>query len=749
MPRNPDVPDRWPPAKPAQPGGTGNIPGALPIPSSSVPKRPIARPGAGTKSQQGAPARRTDAVRPQSKQRVVSAKSKNQNSLVPPGLPIVATDSVESSPQTTPRPSKRLSFLSKWPFWAVMIVLVSSGVGFMAVALLFKLPAVPNCPATFWPAASASLRLYCAQLAANKQTVEDLLEAIALVNSLPNDHPLRPEINRHIEQWSLEILKLGEQAFQAGKLEDAVSLARKIPTGVPAHDLVEKRIERWQTIWSEAEEIYQKAEQHLRQSNWHMAFEAAVHLTRLSNTYWSQNKYEELVGKIQTAREESAQLDKAYQLVKSGKLDDLLGAIKIAQGISSKSYAYKEAKDLLADCGNKLLVMAQGRLDSRDWKGVLQVVNKIPASLNLQDAVQDFTDLAKAGQTASESTVSSIEEAITLAQRLDAGHPLHEKAQDLIARWQREVQDVAHLQRARELAQPGGINDLMAAVAEAQLIPHENPRYEEAKSQIQSWVNQIQTTQDRPYLDRADQLATLGDPASLQDAIEQVSQISRGRALYQEAQSKIQQWNSKIQQLQDQPILDQADGQANSGDISGAIAIAGQIRPGRALYREAQSRIRLWTEQSQRREDQPYLDQAQVLANSGNVSSAIEAARQIRPGRVLYDDAQAKIRGWQREVGAQQQLRSAYDLASSGTPEALASAIRLARQVPQSSSAGDEAREASNRWSYQLLAMAQKQADANNIQTAITIAKTIPSRTDAYESAQLQIQAWEKSTQPQ
>lgn len=748
MPRNPDVPDSWPPVRPTQQGGGSHIPGSPPTRSSS-PKRPIADSRIGTTPQPGAkPARRTDAVKSRPKQQVISAKSKTLNSLVPQGLPLVATDSADAPLQKS-TPSKRLSFLRKWPFWAVMLVLMSSGVGFVAVALLFKLPAVPNCPTIFWPMASASLRLYCAQLAANKQTAEDLLEAINLVNSLPGDHPLRPEINRHIEQWSLEILKLGEQAFQAGKLEEAVSLARKIPTGIPAQNLVEKRIERWQTIWAEAEEIYQKAEQMLRQSNWHMAFEAAVRLTRLSNNYWSQNKYEELVGKIQTAKEESAQLDKAYKLVKSGKLDDLLEAIKIAQAISSNSYAYKEAKDLLADCGNKLLALAQERLDSRDWKGVLQVVNKIPPSLSLQDAVQDFTDLANAGQRAAEGTAPSIEEAIALAQKLDIGRPLHEKAQDLIARWQREIQDVAHLQQARELAQPGGINDLMAAIAEAQLIPQGNPRYEEAKSQIQSWTNQIQTTQDRPYLDHADQLASLGDPASLQDAVEQAGQIGKGRALYQEAQSKIQQWNSKIQQMQDQPILDQADSQANSGDIAGAIATAEQIRPGRSLYREAQSRIRQWTEQSQRREDQPYLDQAQALANSGNISSAIDSAHQIRPGRALYDDAQAKIRGWQREITARQQLQSAQDMASSGTPEALASAIRLARQVSQSSSVADDAREASNNWSYQLLAIAQKQADANNIPKAIAIAKTIPPRTNAYESAQMQIQAWQKSNQPQ
>lgn len=763
MTRNPDVPDRWQAARPSQPGGAGYIPGSPPIPSSSPPKRPIAPPGSGTTGQGGAkPARRTDGARSQKKPRQAGEATGRDGELRVPsgekgarGSKGEVSPSAPGAPGASPEPSplkhqlySRLGFATKWPFWAAVTVMVSGGVGFLAVALLFKLPAVPNCPATFWPTASASLRLYCAQVAANKQTPENLLEAIALVNSLPEDHPLRPAINGYIEQWSQDILKLGEQAFQAGKLQEAIALARKIPAGVTASGIVENRIDRWQTMWSQAEQIYQQAEQQLRLSNWHKAFEQAVRLTRLGNTYWSKNKFDELAGKIQTAKEESAKLDRAYKLAKSGGLDELLEAVKLASAIGPNSYANKEAKDLIADCGNKLISLAQGRVDRRDWQGVLQIAKKIPASLNIQGIFKDFTDLANAGQSAAKGTVESLEQAIALAQRLDNQHALHDKAQDLIARWQKEIEDVAHIQRARDLAQSEGVNELMAAIAEAQLVPRDNPRYEEARALIQRWTAQIQTVQDRPYLERADQLASLGDPASLQDAIEQANQIKTGRSLYQEARNKIDQWSNKIQRLQDQPILEQAENQANMGDMSSAIATAEQIRPGRVLYREAQSKVRQWTVASQRREDQPYLEQAQILASSGNLSGAIAAAQQIKSGRVLYDEAQDKIRDWQRELNAQQQLQSAFETASSGTPEALASAIRLARQVPRSSSVGGTARESSNRWSYQLLALAQERA-ANNVQEAIAIARTIPPRTEAYESAQLQIQAWERSLQPQ
>gem|GEM_PF-142134 len=722
----------------------------------------------------------------------------------PPHPPITpaAEEPLESSTVTKPERKKRFRFISSWQFWALVTVIISGGLGFMSVALLFKLPALPNCPAIFWPTASASLRLYCAQLAANKDTVEDLLQAIALVNSLPKDHPLRPEIDRYIEQWSQEILKLAEESFQAGKLEDAIALARKIPENVSASKLVQERIEHWQSIWSKGEEIYHNVETQLRSSNWHQAFAEAVRLTNLENKYWSTTKYDEVVNLIQTARDDSNKLDKAAQLSKEGGLDNLLAAIKLAEQVGANSYLYKEAQNFLTESGNQLLKLAQDKLDQRNWQAVLDIANKIPASVKLQGETQDLIDLANAQSKAEQGTVDALEGAISLAQKLAQGRPLYDKAQQLIGRWQLEIEDVAHLQKARDLAQSGGLNQLRAAIAEAQQIPSSNPRAQEAKKEIGRWTNQIETAEDRPYLDRATQLASFGNTESLQDAIQQASQIrpgralyqeaqekirqwgasvqrlqdqpyldraeemasmgtiaslqdaiqeaskiARGRILYQEAQSKVQQWVNQVQRFQDQPYLDQAEGFANQGNLNNAISVAQQIKSGRSLYDAAQSKIRQWTREIQRQEDQPYLDQADALANGGNLGSAVTTAQQIRSGRVLYGEAQARIRRWERELQAQQNLQSAYQLGNSGTPEGIAAAIRTAREVPSSSKLSKEARESVNRWSYQLLAIAQERS-SSDVQTAIAIAKAIPSGTDAYQPAQQQIQAWQRSLEP-
>ncbi|HEY9671420.1 MAG TPA: chromosome segregation ATPase [Waterburya sp.] len=604
-------------------------------------------------------------------------------------------------PEVLPRPNpkkpkqRKRSFPRTWQFWALLTVLFTGGVGFIAVALLLKLPAVPNCPAIFWPTASASMRLYCAQLAANKHTAEDLLQAIALVEALPKDHPLRPEINRHIEDWSLDILKIGEQSFQAGKLDEAIEIAKKIPTGVSAYNLVEKQIERWQSIWSKAEGIYNNVEKELRQSHWTQAFREAVKLAYVENKYWATTKYDEISKKIQIAQEDSAKLDKAYQLSRTGRVDDIFEAIKQAEKISRQSYAYKEAQDLIVECGKKLLEVAQARLEKRNWQGVLDIANKIPPSVKLDAQKADLTDLAEALSTASSGTSTDLQKAIALAQKLGPSRPLYDKAQGFIDRWQRETEDVARLERARMYAQSGLVPDLKTAIAEAKQVPSGNPRYQEARKEINRWTSQYETIEDQPYIDRANQLANFGGMASLEEAIQEASRIAPGRALYKQAQAKIAQWTDTIQ----------------------------------------------------REQDQPFLDQARTLASTGNLPSAISAAQQIKAGRSLYKEAQNEIRGWQLEIEGQQLLQQAYQASTPGTAEALSSAIRLARQVPRSSTAKVDARAAANRWSSQLLSIANDRA-SYNLKEAIAIAKMIPSGTEAYESAQTQIQSWQRSLEP-
>jgi anaerobic selenocysteine-containing dehydrogenase len=82
----------------------------------------------------------------------------------------------------------------------------------------------------------------------------------------------------------------------------------------------------------------------------------------------------------------------------------------------------------------------------------------------------DSMVLGEAQRSAFLGTVAGLETAISQAQQIDASRDIYNEAQKLIARWQLEIEDVARLEKARNLASQGTVNDLTAAISEVELI---------------------------------------------------------------------------------------------------------------------------------------------------------------------------------------------------------------------------------------------------------------------------------------
>ncbi|MEH1838801.1 MAG: chromosome segregation ATPase [Nostoc sp.] len=610
------------------------------------------------------------------------------------GLPINSNSEETAQLSST---GKWPRWMKSWTLWLVLLMLIPGSVGFLAMAMLLKLPSAPNCPSIFWPLASASVRLHCAQLAASKQTVNDLLQAIALVKQLPQNHPLHEEINRFIEEWSRDILKLADESFQTGNLEEAIATARKIPEDVAAYKLVDEQIDKWQSIWSKAEATYNGAIAEVKERRWQSAFMLSAKMLRIDNQYWAGTKYDQLNRLIATAREDGDKLGKAESLANSKVVDNLLEAIKLAESIGQESYIYQKAQEAIPVFGRKMLELAQAKLDKQDADEALNIARQIPEIAKLQGETDDFIAIADAKRSAWIGNVSGLEAAIAQAQQIDPSRPVYNEAQQLIARWQLEIEDVANLEKARTLASQGTVPNLTAAIAQAQLIPASNPRGTEARQEISRWRAQVETIEDQPYLERAEQIAIFEDINSLQAAIAQASEIRRGRALYPEAQKKIRTWVGKIQRIQ----------------------------------------------------DQPYLDQAQELAQSGNLTAAISAAQQIASsGRALSGEAQAAINDWEGQIRTRENWKKAQEVGAAGTPEALVKAIRLADRVSNNSILRMDANQAIDQWSQQLLEIARSQGESD-IAKGIDIAKSIPRGSAAYSTAQEQIRAWQEFLNPQ
>ncbi|MGP0128629.1 MAG: chromosome segregation ATPase [cyanobacterium endosymbiont of Rhopalodia musculus] len=583
-----------------------------------------------------------------------------------------------------------------WQLWVIALIFASGMVGFTATSMLLRLPKSPQCTSIFWPIASASMRIYCAQLEAAQGTVDSLLKAINLVEALPSDHSLRSEINRSVEEWAIAILDIAEEKFQSGQLQEAITIARKVPSHVQVYGVVEERIEKWRSLWQKGEEIFAEVEEKLRQSEWNKAFRSAVKLLSLPNKYWATTEYDATVKQIQLAQEESRKLNKAYQIFHRGGVDNWLAAIADARKISNDSYAHREAQDLIENAKNKLINYIEGLFEARRWQPLLEVVNRLPQSLLLIEEINDWKTLANAGMEAKIGTLESLEMAITSAQVIDADRSLYQKAQDLINRWQLEIEDVTRLKEAQNLARGGTVNDLNAAIAYAELIPSGNPRYQEVRQKIQAWVLEVQRVEDQPILDQARNIARGGTVVALQKAITKANMIDFNRTLYDEAQGNIHQWRAIIQQQEDQPILDQAI----------------------------------------------------FLGNSKNYNGAIQTARRIGRGRVLFREAQNKIGQWQQEIQAQKDLQEAYLIAQGGTSQALGSAIEVIRKIPGSTQVSNRSRQALNQWSYQLLSIAEDKARKALFQEAISLAHIIPAESTSYHGAQTQIRAWQRALTP-
>ncbi len=560
---------------------------------------------------------------------------------------------------------RTLALVTDWRFFTLTGLGVTGSLAFFSVAFLLKLPAMPNCPAVFWPLASASLRIHCAEIAASKQNVNDLLEAIKLLNTLPPEHPLYSEASRLIEIWATDIMELADKDYQSGKIKEAISAVRQIPEKSSAYKLVADRIKTWEKVWGDAERIYNKAIDILKKGTWREAQVEAVRLLSIDNTFWQTTKYQEISTLIVATREDVTKLGKAERALEGGGADEVVKAIEEISQIGDKSYVQKEAKELLPKLGRRMLALAQDALDRKDYSAALDIASRIPGNVKLDKEVDDFRILAQAQSKAWDGGVSNFEEAIAQAQRIRPDRPLHDKAQRLISRWQGEAKTVAQLEQARQLARSG---DLQNALTQAGQISNDNPA---AKEFIKETTQQMQSAEDQPILDQATQLANNGDPAGLQQAINAAQQISSGRALYAQAQEKIRQWADRLssraskapdpivppveaptvptldpQREQAEQSLQQARTAAAAGTTDGlvqAIAIAAGVPDGSPLKVEATSAIEAWSDQM--------LQAAQGQAARADLQGAIGIAQQVPPNSGAYSQAQQQIQQWRRTLG--------------------------------------------------------------------------------------------------
>ncbi len=561
-----------------------------------------------------------------------------------------------------------LGLLRRWWLTAIALSGFALGAGTLGIFLLLRQPPKPQCESVFWPFASASLRVSCAQELAQKHTLEDLFGAIALVDSLPQGHPLRPLINRWIEIWAKQALDLAEAEFHSGKLDRAIYFAKKIPAQTTAHAQVEARIQHWKTVWVRGETVFKRAEAALGDEDWRKAFSVMVGLLSVDNRYWAQTQYELLNQKIIGAQKDETRLVQAQHLLEAGGIESLTKALSMLQELSEGTIFKKSVKETTDKIAKALVKIAETALGRQDLTTALKALEEIPRNVSFWPEVQDWTDIANAMSDAWAGTVEGYDKAIAELKKLNPQRPLYSKAQEYIQKWSADKSYVKVLEEAKASVADGTIQSLTTAIEQARQIPSDSTQWGSAQQEIKEWGENLSHQQDQPILDRADQLSAKGDPASLQAAIQKAQQIAPGAPLYSEAQSRIKDWSSQLNPGPSRASeANEAESPSRSSDretrtlfqeaqrmaqkstpaaLASAIETASQIPAKSPLYAEAQQSMTAWGDQM--------LELANSKANY-DLSSAIAIAQQIPAAAPAYDAAQQQIQAWQKAAPSEPQ----------------------------------------------------------------------------------------------
>ena len=548
-----------------------------------------------------------------------------------------------------------------WPLVWFAILLSAGGVSLRAVSVMTQNPPLPDCSQTSL-LGSDSERLLCARASVRSGSAQALIEAIELVEPWQPSNPQYEEANRLMNRWSKALLvELGEMA-QRGDVSQARSLAARIPQRVESYPQVKSAIATWDKEWVSGKEFEAKILKAIDAQNWTGARRDLQKLKILNTTYWVRTRHDQLKEKID--REETArrQLGKARLLAeagsKTGDLSKLGEAFAIAQDINLKTAAWRDAQPDMDKWAERVMQYSFQKWEEEDIRAAVEVVQLVPPDLAFTAEAQDLLSFGHAQRLAGDDTqrwtpsygqVYNLLEAINAVQRISPDRPFYEQAQESLKTWRQKLDDIVQLQYASTLAQVGQKATYEMAIAKAQQITQERPQRLQAQTLVSHWEKEIQRMEDRPILNRAVQYAKAGGKANLGKAIAEARKVEKGRALRIQGQTFIAEWEDRIEIIEDQPMLTQAEQLADAGDLEAAIAQASKIEEGRALHDDAKVAIKGWVDTIQIAEDRPLLARAESLAARGSLTAAIEMASQIWPGRALYEEAITSIAIWEKE----------------------------------------------------------------------------------------------------
>lgn len=590
-------------------------------------------------------------------------------------------------PPSSPSPSQP-GRSWRWTILCLAVLGMVSGMGAAALLWLVSLPPPPECKNP----TSLTLdieRLYCAQQAVQSGGLPELIAGLELLQRWDSNDSLYAETQKLAEDWSKQVLTIAREKVLQSDLNGALDAIRYIPKSTSVYQEAQEFATYWQEQWKEGQAIDAKAQEALKQQNWTLASEQVAALADFANPYWNTQRANALAQQIGAEKQARQVLVRARNAAQAGQPEQFAQAITIAQEIPQNTHTWQDARQDLRKWSQTLVAIGIKRWQAGDRKNAVMALQTVPRSTTIPE-LEDWVWFGSAYKLLNDSLPSSqpshnwspaskqvwnLMEASAAIGKVKPNSPFYQQAQAMRQDLQAQLDDLTQLYYATLVANLGQHSTLNLAIDQARQITPARPRRVQAQTLIAAWYDQIERLEDQPYLDRATALAKSGEIPDLQAAIAEASLIRQGRALRKEAQGWIATWRDQIETIEDQPYLDRAWAFANAGNLSEAIAAAEMIRPGRALYGDAQSVIYTWQarliRERQLAEDRPILDRAKAIANSGDLYTAIQVASQIAAGRALYAEAQGLISTWNDQLNPPQPQPNPLDLDKADKEEKL------------------------------------------------------------------------------
>lgn len=573
-----------------------------------------------------------------------------------PNRAATAAQKVSTATRSTVRRVRPHLRAWKWQLIWLSILTVFGGTGAIAFLWLSQVPPAVDCrQISTWSADSE--RLYCAQQAAQTGKPEAIVASIGLVKNWTSEHPLYAQSRALLEEWSNALLYVARDRVSQRDIKGAVALANQIPESSPVYKEAQAAIDRWLSEFRRGQRIYDKIQDALKKQFWDEASKQISQLSLVNDPSW-QDRLSEVREQANDERAGAKALQDARNFAKANPPEQLGQAIALADPINRKSYVWTlSAEKEVVRWRNTIFSLALARLDQQNLTGASALINSIPKSVELTSANRDFVRLVQAREIDAIADyrapglerIVPIMAATQLIKQIEPNSPFFSRAKALIPRLEQEAQDLLKLNMASTLANFQQVPMLKVAIDQAKSVSPKRPTRLHAQTLLAQWQKEAETIEDRPLLTRAQQVAKSGKLNQLRSAVSMARLIKPQRALRTEAQTNIGSWIYQIQVIEDRPILTAAKATASSGQLGAAIDVASKIRPGRALYAEAQNLIGGWIYEIQIIEDRPILTQATGLAYQGSLTRAIEVASSIAPGRALYGEAQGLIAQWAAE----------------------------------------------------------------------------------------------------